>query len=55
MVPNVNRTTSEEVASPLEAPSEAPQLISRSVITTIREVRITRKSTSTGGLPRHES
>ena len=55
MVLNVNSSTSEEATSPMEDPSEAPQLISRSVITTIREVRITRKSTSTGGLPRHES
>jgi|NOAtaT_6_FD_contig_21_12361676_length_483_multi_6_in_0_out_0_2 hypothetical protein len=44
MVPNVNGSTPEDSSSQMENVSAGPQYVSHSVITTIREVRITHKA-----------
>jgi hypothetical protein len=49
MVPNVNGSTPEDSSSQMENVSAGPQYVSHSVITTIREVRITHKVSPRGG------
>lgn len=49
MVPNVNDSTPEDSSSQMEDVSAGPRLISHSVITTIREVRITHKASPREG------